>query len=183
MAIIPWNVHVLREKDFIEWLQQQDGVEFLKCQYEAEIMKYQINGDIHGIMENLKGKVIWVGQALKHYADFMKGRKLGEVRLVKQKEKRKTLSLKDDVTKPVLTRLIHRDGKECFYCGKPLEDHEMTIEHLLPQSVAKKRGDKSGAIQDIKNKAIACRPCNMQVGDLSIAEKFLFRERKRHEHS
>lgn len=77
--------------------------------------------------------------------------------------------------RPQLTpykRLIAiRDGKECFYCGVQKPKDQLTIEHMLAVI--------DGGSHNIKNLVLACMPCNLLAGTLSVADKFKFRERMR----
>jgi hypothetical protein len=64
--------------------------------------------------------------------------------------------------------LIKRDGEKCFFCGVHLEREDMTEEHLLALI--------HGGSNRLENKAIACGPCNLAVGHMSIVEKVKFRD-------
>jgi hypothetical protein len=62
----------------------------------------------------------------------------------------------------------------CCYCGRPLldgdnEDASPTIEHVTPLS----RGGRYKRL----NKRIACKRCNREKGDMSVAEYTEFVER------
>lgn len=64
-----------------------------------------------------------------------------------------------------------RDGKMCWYCGIVLPKDKLTIEHLL--SVA------HGGSHHMSNLVLACEPCNLEAGTLSVASKVKLRDQKR----
>ena len=65
-------------------------------------------------------------------------------------------------------RLLDRDGSDCFFCLKPLEN-DITEEHLLARA--------HGGTDHIANKVLAHRLCNAVADTLPIVEKFGIRER------
>jgi 5-methylcytosine-specific restriction endonuclease McrA len=67
--------------------------------------------------------------------------------------------------------LLRRDGNECFFCGKPMEDP--TIEHLICRQF--------GGGNNLANLALAHRACNRTGGHLSVVEKVRLREAMRAE--
>lgn len=76
------------------------------------------------------------------------------------------------VSNAKISALISRDGHACIYCGKTAEQARvLTIEHFIPIS--------HGGTNHLDNMAFACKPCNMRVGNLSIAEKIKIRDQIR----
>lgn len=72
--------------------------------------------------------------------------------------------------------LIERDGPECYYCGfyllaEGLVKGYRTVEHLEPLS--------RGGADTPENWVLACKPCNTEAGDRSVAEKQAMRRAKR----
>lgn len=55
-----------------------------------------------------------------------------------------------------------RDAWECQYCGAPLTDKKLTIEHVLPRS--------RGGPTDWMNCVAACESCNARKADLTPKE-------------
>ena len=49
-------------------------------------------------------------------------------------------------------KLAEAQNWRCCYCGKNLEKHEATIEHVVPL--------RQGGANNWSNMAIACSPCN-----------------------
>lgn len=45
-----------------------------------------------------------------------------------------------------------RENKKCYFCGKPLKYHQITLDHYIPRS-------KKGT-EDIFNLVTCCRKCN-----------------------
>ena len=53
-------------------------------------------------------------------------------------------------------------GPECGYCHNDYDwRHALTIDHIQPIS-------KGGAVRDIRNMVLACRPCNKAKGNTWI---------------
>lgn len=48
--------------------------------------------------------------------------------------------------------IFNRDNKECYFCKKPLELNQMTLDHYLPKS-------KKGTM-DVFNLVTCCKKCN-----------------------
>ena len=70
--------------------------------------------------------------------------------------------------KRTLKSLIERDGVECFFCPKETTDDNRTIEHLLSVS--------NGGNTNLANLVIACKDCNVAVGEMPIIEKIRYRD-------
>lgn len=69
--------------------------------------------------------------------------------------------------------LFKRDGRDCFYCGLPL-DETVTLEHLVDVC--------AGGTHDLDNLVLAHRLCNTRVVGLSVEEKMRVRRaRSAHE--
>lgn len=62
-----------------------------------------------------------------------------------------------------LAFLSTRDGWSCFYCGKDLDEHTATIEHIV--SVA------HGGPTHGDNLCLTCGPCNAAAGALPAVQK------------
>jgi len=162
------HVNDLQEKDFIEWLRSM-GVTFLDRKLEGDIVRYQFDDkltSLAGLSQNVAGKVLFLGWASKHYRSFL----ISQGSLTPKQS---------DYGVNQITRLKRRDGPWCFYCGNLLGD-DVTIEHLLPKSVAK--GQQQGGrnvIESLKNKALSHSRCNALAGDKSIPEKMRLRDKLR----
>lgn len=51
----------------------------------------------------------------------------------------------------------------CAYCGRPLEKHEVTIDHVIPLG-------RGGARKDVSNLVFACYECNQAKGNKTALE-------------
>jgi hypothetical protein len=58
--------------------------------------------------------------------------------------------------------LLQRDGSNCFYCGKPLNE-DITLEHLIPLA--------QGGLNKLSNMVLAHEACNQEAGHKTIVEK------------
>ena len=67
--------------------------------------------------------------------------------------------------------LLKRDGRNCFYCDKEMQDEEITLEHLLSIT--------HGGKNHISNLALAHRECNKLGSHKSIVEKVKLRDQLR----
>jgi 5-methylcytosine-specific restriction endonuclease McrA len=55
-----------------------------------------------------------------------------------------------------------RDNSECQYCGKVLETHEYTLDHVVPRS--------KGGLSTWVNLVLACVRCNKNKGQRSLKD-------------
>lgn len=60
----------------------------------------------------------------------------------------------DDIDK---LYIYNRDNKECYFCKRPLEFNQTTLDHYLPKS-------KKGTM-DVFNLVISCKKCNKLKGN------------------
>ena len=73
-------------------------------------------------------------------------------------------------------RLLEETAGVCVYCGHPLTEATMEIDHIVPRS--------KGGEGDFKNKVCACGPCNASKANLDIRgflAGFSGRHRRRYE--
>jgi len=66
-----------------------------------------------------------------------------------------------------IQRLIQRDGRNCFYCNKPLGT-ELSIEHLVPKC--------HNGPEHFSNLCLAHKGCNLEARDLPVVRKVRLRE-------
>jgi uncharacterized protein (TIGR02646 family) len=60
-------------------------------------------------------------------------------------------------------RLLKKQHDRCIYCQKLLTLDDSTFEHIQAKS--------KGGTNSLQNLVISCRPCNLNVGNASVAEK------------
>ena len=53
-------------------------------------------------------------------------------------------------------------GGRCAYCGSPLDIHQMTVDHVLPQS--------KGGSNSLENLMPSCRKCNTEKDSLILKD-------------
>jgi len=73
-------------------------------------------------------------------------------RVFEWKARRHAAKLSTQVERINRAIVIERDGSACYICGKVLERHEITIDHVIPLS--------KGGSHTYDNLRVACRPCN-----------------------
>ena len=61
--------------------------------------------------------------------------------------------------------------RECYYCKQPLSISKITIEHKHPLS----RGGKTV----IENLAMCCEKCNLEKGDMTEKEYYIYKEKQK----
>lgn len=64
----------------------------------------------------------------------------------------------DSSTKPFFTK-----SYPCYFCKKEFSFSELTVEHLMPVS-------RGGAVKDVRNLEVACKPCNNKKSDKTVDE-------------
>lgn len=60
--------------------------------------------------------------------------------------------------------VIARDKSICQYCGIKHHPKELTLDHVIPRSIWKKRGYK-GSCSNYENVVSSCEKCNTKKGD------------------
>lgn len=147
---------------FASWLRSQ-GAEVLAPTSEWELLRFRCGHGTGIVYTDAKGNLTWTDAAKQARAAWKTGDALpGAPKKVRRQPR-------DRVT---VKALLHRDGKRCFYCPAKLTLDDATVEHLIPLTC--------GGTNHIANKALACAPCNIEAGHLSVMEKIKLRERKKH---
>lgn len=65
--------------------------------------------------------------------------------------------------------LYVRDLGHCAYCGDPIPEKEMTVDHVFPKSRWRSEGHK-GSPDTWENTVCACKPCNHKKDDKTPGE-------------
>jgi len=82
----------------------------------------------------------------------------------------KAIGFKMPIEKDLPSHIKAEFGHMCAYCGNVFEDHDLQIDHIVPQT--EKLPDKLKKFLDWRiNKAPACQNCNVKKGTKSV---FLF---------
>lgn len=71
---------------------------------------------------------------------------------------------KHGTTPRALRRLWRLQRGRCFYCEQLITVEDATADHFIPRS--------RGGSNSIRNKVMACRPCNHNKADLMPSEFF-----------
>lgn len=77
---------------------------------------------------------------------------------------------KDRIPTNIRRMVIDRDGLRCVFCGVDLEQHEVQLDHVVPES--------RGGLTSYNNLQVTCKKCNTEKGVLS-EEEFMTKLRKR----
>jgi 5-methylcytosine-specific restriction endonuclease McrA len=80
------------------------------------------------------------------------------------------LQTKDRISSFIRRRVIERDGLHCVYCDDNLNNAEIHLDHVIPES--------KGGPTTYENLQVTCRKCNLAKGVLS-EEEFVNRLRTR----
>jgi 5-methylcytosine-specific restriction endonuclease McrA len=75
---------------------------------------------------------------------------------------KKYIKLPDRMYKPNRRNIFLRDNYTCVYCGKQLEQGELSVDHVMPKS----RGGK----ETWENLVTSCKTCNCIKGDKTPEE-------------
>jgi hypothetical protein len=142
------------------WLARQ-GAEVLLPTNPYEIARFIAHGGTHIIYVNGKGRISANGFALDAMTAYENGKSL-DMGFAKSA---RTANTKRKAV------LLKRDGRECFYCGKEMEDGDITVEHLIPL-------DKGGNNR-LENMALAHEACNQKVGNMPLTRKIAMRDKMR----
>ena len=67
------------------------------------------------------------------------------------------------------SQIIERDGTNCFYCGEPMTEEDMTLEHLVARSL---NGQNT-----LENIVLAHSLCNNRAGVLPLHDKLALKGR------
>lgn len=143
---------------FHAWLKAR-GAEVLIPTNEWEVLRFRTNSGTSIIYRNKSDRLTFTGDAEFVLHAFMNNGTWRAIPATKRKLK----------STPVCRALRERDGDDCFYCRKPVEVEDESIEHLVAIT--------HGGPDHIANMVLAHRaPCNAEAGHLSVMEKILRRE-------
>lgn len=145
---------------FKAWLEK-NGAEVLMPTNPYELVRFIAHGGTHVIYVNNKGRISANGFSVDAMQAFDDGKPLD---MGFSKTKRTPNASRK-------AALIKRDGRDCFYCGKPMTDDDITVEHLIAL-------DKGGNNR-LENMALAHDACNRRAGNSSLTYKLKLRDQMR----
>jgi len=143
---------------FTNWLSAQ-GAEVLPVTSEYELLRFRCKHGTGVVYSGKKGISVSCSFVIDAYECYKNGKAWDG----KGKRSKSSNGYK--------LALLKRDGNDCFYCGQTFEDDELTVEHIL--SSLHKGSNR------IENKALSCKPCNLEAGHKSVVDKVKLRDIKR----
>lgn len=146
-----------RQAQFVTFLEKSGAV-VVPPTNEWELVRFRTANGVSVVYTNKKGVLTFTGESQKAYDAF----RLNKGWKAVDRPRRALKALK--------SRLAARDGKQCFIHGEKLKFDQLTIEHLLSFG--------HGGSDNINNLCLACEPCNQAMGNMSVTQKMLFRDRK-----
>ncbi len=150
-----------RRKEFEAWLVAR-GSAIKQRTNPYEVIRFATSG-ADGIVYRKGNDAIshWTPEAIPAYRAFLDG---ATWRAIKPgKRDRKTFNL--------ILGLAERDGWTCCYCATEVDMETATVEHFLSVT--------SGGSNHLSNLSLACQPCNVAAGHLSVREKIELAIQKR----
>ncbi len=135
-------------KEFIN----KSGANILQPTNSFEALRFSCEEGVGVVYESNKSHISLTGSAITAYSFFIKKRQWIASKNYQAFEKPE-----------VREQLLERDGENCFYCKKHMQEDEITIEHIL--SVL------HGGNDNIANLALTHKSCNLLAGSLPIVEK------------
>lgn len=158
---LPKTVRNLKVGKFKKFLQNCGGQLLIETN-EYEIIRVQTSTGVLILYKNKSGFLNWPPELRKAWESYKSGGKIEWRAADKPKMNRKRGVV-------LIKTLWKRDGKRCWYCGKPLTLSTTTIEHLLSVT--------HGGNNHLSNLAVADEECNQRAKNMSIPEKVKLRER------
>jgi 5-methylcytosine-specific restriction endonuclease McrA len=134
------------------------GGEVLAPTNEWELMRFRTKFGVGVVHFNRRSIRTW-NEPARQVRDHVENQCPGKLGVQKVHGRRKG--------KASFNALIGRDGSDCFFCARPLDD-DITVEHLV--SVA------HGGPNHLSNLFLAHQACNASAGHLSAPEKIRMRE-------
>jgi hypothetical protein len=117
----------------------------------------------HIVYTKENGLLTYMGGARQHYQAFLDGDDLPDTQEEADTAKR---AGRIQRSQSIRTRLLARDGDECWFCGDALGE-DCTIEHLIPRV--------AGGTNALVNLALAHGACNRKADDWPLARKLELR--------
>lgn len=144
--------------EFKQWVLSH-GAEIIPPTNEWEVLRLRLQGKIAIAWRNKKSYG-YTSKANTEMLSLWRDYKARRSPIARASAPKKRRSQTIDL-------LLSRDGPNCFYCLKPL-DEDKTIEHLVPQSV--------GGPNHPHNMVLTHARCNHEASDLPVTEKLLLRK-------
>ena len=180
MSSLPRNVPIRRAQfdvqQFAAWLASE-GAEICIPTNPYEVIRYRAywrgttKAATHIVYAKENGLLTWTGASLGHYRAFLDGEPIDELKSGEPKKFKP--APKQSKSESKRTALAHRDGEECWFCGRCMDADDRTLEHLVPKS--------KGGPNTLDNYVLAHRSCNNRAADMPLVEKIELRAKMRAE--
>lgn len=179
---LPVRISQFDLEGFLNWLAK-NGAEIGTQTNPYEVVRYRAyrpranKAATHVVYRKDNGMITFTGESRKHYQAFLDRKTIAGMFVGKfdgpQSDELGAI-LPSGMTKSEKrrTRLIDRDGSDCWFCGLPMGD-DITIEHLVSRS--------KGGVDHLDNYALAHQKCNADAGDRPLVEKIAMRVAMRKE--
>lgn len=147
-----------KKTKFIGFIEDR-GAEVLESNNPYEIIRFKVHGSLNIIYKNKYGELTFSGEEAETAFDRWRNGKGWNP----PNKKRQQLTARK-------LKISKRDGLKCFWCDEYHKSTKtLTVEHIL--SV------KHGGTNNINNLSLACQPCNLKLGSLSITQKIVLRDK------
>ncbi len=147
--------------NFTNWLQA-GGAEILPNTNPYELLRFRCKNGTGVIYANSAGKTSASSTLVTEAIDCFRTQKSWKG---KGKPTKRTKGSKSK------RQLLDRDGDDCWYCGKPLQEKPYNTEHLINITC--------GGSDRLENKVLTHVECNEKAGHKPLHEKILLRDRMR----
>jgi len=152
---------MINDKNLNTYLIEID-CELLETTNPWEVVRFSADGIICVIYQNSKGAFKYSSDLSRKIHDsYFDGKKIN----VKHSTQRKR------TYKDFKSRLIKRDGLNCFYSNLLMTNKMATVEHLIPLS--------RGGTNNIDNMVLCLEEQNQKVGNMSLMKKIKYRDELR----
>ena len=136
-------------------VQNKDMIRFrAKKHYQKNKEKILLKNKIYRLKQNQETKNAYG----RKYNVSEKGR----LNKILNRIMRRTLNKKYPLTKEKLAKIMEKTNEKCYYCPNPLNENNITIDHLKPVS--------KGGTNHLNNLVPACRSCNFSKQDMNSGE-------------
>ena len=146
---------------FARWLASC-GAEIIAPTSEWEVLRVKIKGETHVGYRTKTGRQTWPEALIGWHRQRSCGHQPQLGNPVKQLRGNR---------KARLHEIAKRDGWQCWYCDRSLDDDTATVEEICSRQI--------GGPVHIGNQALACPSCNLSAGNLTVVAKVALRAKKR----
>jgi len=162
MSLNPRDRFLKRQETFEKWLVER-GAEVLAPTNEWEVLRFRTGRGVSIVYRKANGTLTFTGESKAAYDGYGNPNGPNSGWRGTERTGRKAKS------SPTCATLRQRDGDTCFYCHQVVAVEDESVEHLVALT--------AGGPDHLANMALACRPCNLEAGHLSLMDKLRLREK------